>query len=136
MSFADVNRRIKASGGNYVKLSKKSDGSLQGKILDVVERNKQYQGKVVTSSKTGEPRVEWVFTLDVNGETKKWAANESAQFAIRGALDGRELKEGGLLQVVVTEDSVQGQKSAEYKVKYTDPVGADPFPTDTDDSPF
>lgn len=138
MSFEDINNDIKASGGDYVKLTKKEHGKLQGKILDVKKRAKQFGGKAVLNAK-GEQRYEWMFSLEVpvgdgTFETKKWAASESAQWAIKGALNGRMLKPGGLLQVQVTEDSVQGQKQAEYKVIYTDPVQDSPF--ESDEPPF
>jgi hypothetical protein len=143
MSFEDINREIANSGGSYVKLTKKEHGVLSGKILDVKVRDKVFKGKVVPN-KNGEPRKEWLFTLETADGIKKWAAVESAQFAIRGALDGRKIEAGGLLQVKVVEDSIQGEKSAEYKALYTSPVD-DPFANDapaetpaaaSDDSPF
>jgi hypothetical protein len=133
MSFEDINREIASGGGTYVKLTKKSHGILEGRVINVTIRDKQFNGKVIPN-KNGEPRKEWVFTLDVDGEVKKWAAVESAQFAIRGALQalGKDVKlePNGILKVAVMEDSIQGEKSAEYKVKYTPPT-----PADTDD-PF
>lgn len=128
MSFDDVNREIASSGGGWFKLTKKAHGVLKGKIVNVKVRDKEYQGKPVKSAKSGEVRKEWIFTLtDPEGNTVNWAAVESAQFAIRGALNGRKLEPGGFLQIAVVEDSVQGTKSAEYKAKYDGPVADDPF---------
>lgn len=133
MSFEDINNQIKASGGDWVKLTKVSHEPVQGKILDVKSREKEFGGKKIPN-KNGDPRIEWVFTLEVNGQTVKWAAGESAQWAIKGALGDRLLKPGGTIKIAVTEDSVQGQKQAEYKVVYTDPVQESPF--ESDEPPF
>lgn len=135
MSFDDVNNEIATGNGDWVKLTKREQGTLEGKVVNVQVRNKQFQGKDVISSNTGQPRKEWQFTLDVNGEIKKFAAVESAQFAIRGALNGQKIEPNGVLKIAVTEDSVQGQKSAEYKAAYTPPVAA-PAPVEDTDVPF
>lgn len=133
MSFEDINNHIRSTGGDFVKLTKKEHGGIKGKVLDVKIRDKEYQGKVIPNKK-GEPRKEWLFSLETEDGVKKWSAGESAQWAIRGALNGRKIQQNGLLQVTVTEDSVQGQKQAEYKVIYSDPVIE--FPVEEDEPPY
>lgn len=142
MGFDDLNREVKSSSGEFVKLTKREHGTLEGRVVNVTVRNKQFQGKDVVSSKTGEPRKEWLFTLDVDGETKKFAAVESAQFAIRNALDGREMQPNSVLKIAVTEDSIPGKKSAEYKARYTPPAPGSfklddaPAPVEDDEPDF
>jgi hypothetical protein len=123
MSFEDFNREAASAGGNWHKLTKREHGVLKGKIVNVEKRAKQFGGKPVLNSKTQEPRYEWIFTLeDTEGKVIKFAAVETAQYAIRGALGDRKLEPGGFLQIAVVEDAVAGSKSAEYKAKYESPV--------------
>lgn len=139
MSFAEINDAIKASGGEYVNLKTKGQ-KVQGKVLAVEVRDKVFKGNVVlvaNGANKGKPRKEWLFTLETADGNKKWAAPENGQFAIRGALDGRKIEKGGLLQVEIVESSEQGSKQAEYKVIYTEPVADNDsvFQADGNDEP-
>jgi hypothetical protein len=138
MSFDAVNEVIRQAGGDWVKLSKTTDPILVATLIDVKVQDKVFKGKKVLNAKTGEVRQEWLFTLDVEGAVKKWAAGETAQYAIRGALnDDLKLEKGGRLRVEVTEDSVQGEKQATYAVEYIPPKFVSlPDNTKDEDLPF
>lgn len=131
MSFDAINESIRTGGGSFVQLNKVENPPLEGFILNVEEKDKMYEGRVVPN-KNGDPRKEWLFTLDVGGETKKWAAGESAQIAIKNLMakqagpDGRPMKieKGGKLRVEVTKDSVSkgpNKAQAEVLVSYIPP---------------
>lgn len=130
MSFDDVNEAIGRKGGNtFIKLNKVSDPILDGRIVDIKVIDKEFGGRIVPN-KNGDPRKEWLFTLDVEGEDhpKKWAAGETAQIAIKALMvsQGSEdkpakLEKGGRLQVRVTKDSVKSASQAEVEVKYQAP---------------
>jgi hypothetical protein len=144
MSFDDVNREVQSAGGQWVKLTKKSHGMLKGKLVNAETRDQRdMNGDVLVGKKSGVTRTEWVLTLDVDGEVKKFSAKESAKTAIKAALDTagvQSMAAGGFLQIVAVEDSVQGKSQAVYKAKYTPPVKsedpwADDSSTSADDEP-
>lgn len=140
MSFEDINNEIRSRGGNWTNLKAKGD-KVAGKIVDVESRNQSFNGVVryVTSENSprkGQPRKEWVFTLEMaDGSVTKWAAQEGAQWAIMGALNGRKLVPGGYLQIEVMEK--EERKQAEFKAVYTDATPDSPFEGAKDDeTPF
>lgn len=127
----DINRAIDSFGGQWVNLRKKTDGVLDGLVVSVEERDKTFEGAVVLSRKTQQPRREWVFVLkterhetDEDDGVRKFAANESAQRAIAKAVkeSGRKLEVNGRLKVVVTTDPENDRDQAEYKAKYEAPA--------------
>lgn len=128
----EFNEALFNGGGEWVKLTQKGQ-KISGSLVDAEVRQKMYQGNVVLSKK-GQPRKEWVLTLDVNGEHKKVAAAEGGQIALSKAAQtfGRNLAQGDVVSIEVTESSVQGQKGAEWAVVISEgaaPVAA----TQTDD---
>ena len=137
MSFEEINDEIRAKGASWVNLKKKGD-KVSGKIENVESRNQMFKGAVLTISKEGpnfgKPRKEWVFTLTTSdGNTVKTGLKESGQWAVTGALAGRKIAQGAHIQIEVMEEGVQGEKQAELKVIYTDPVVE--FPVDGSDEP-
>lgn len=146
----EINQQIATAGGKWVNLRRKTDGILEGTIVNVDQRQKTFEGAVVLSRKTGQPRIEWVFTLqtdlsDGGGDDdglRKFGAVESAQRAITAAVNDtpmRKLAIGGKLKIAVTEDPASDRDQAQYKARYEPPAvetarAADPF--DSDDSPF
>lgn len=121
----ELNNEISKSGGTYVKLNRKEHGVLEGVILDAEVRDKTFEGQVIVSRKSGQPRKEWLFTLDTGAEQPvKFAANEGAQFAIRQAVKdaGGKLEKGGTLKVAVKQDPATSTQQAEYQAKYTAPT--------------
>lgn len=140
MGFAELNDRIaankKAQNSEYITLKKTTDTPLDGKLVDVKVRDKIWKDKPVQSSKTGEIRKEWVFTIETKDGVKKWTANEAGQWAVQGALnEDQKLKEGGRLQVRVVEDPPDTTSQATYKAFYSDPVTEFPVP-DSDEPPY
>jgi hypothetical protein len=135
MSFDDVNNDIRNGGGSYLALNQEGQ-SASGVVLDVKKRKMVFNDKVV-ENKNGEPRYEWVFTFDIDGETKKWAAKERGQIAVREALRAAgvdKLEPNSRLHIKVTKSSVQGKSQAEYEIKYEAPKFGS-LPQD-DDTPF
>jgi hypothetical protein len=136
MSFDDVNADIRNGGGNYLALNKQGEGVV-GVVLDVKRRGMVFNGDPVLN-KNKEQRVEWVFTFDVNGETKKWAAKEQGQIAVREALRKagvEKLEPNCRLNVKVTKSSVQGKAQAEYDITYEAPK-LQGFSGSDEDTPF
>jgi hypothetical protein len=131
--FDAINEEIRNGSGGYLKLNTAGQ-IVTGVVLDVVVREKVFKGNKVLNSKTGEVRKEWVFTLDIEGEPKKWAAGEVAQYAIRQALNGVKIEKGGKLRIEVTKSSVQGESQAELNVEYIPPQFQS-LPN-TEDTPF
>lgn len=145
MSFDQINEEVKKSGGQFVKLTRKEHGVLEFEIVDAEVRTKTFEGAEVLSKK-GKPRKEWLFVFNVKPETpdddgvRKFAANESAQFAIRDAVKaaGGKIEKGGTIKIAVKTDPENSRSQAEYQAKYTPPTKvADPFEDDSDDEvPF
>jgi hypothetical protein len=143
MSFDDINREIndrrKAMGGEWKKLNRVEHGRVSGKVVHVQARDKVYEGQTILITKgpnEGKPRKEWVFTLEnAAGDKVKYAANENAQYAILQALDGRQIEEGAMIEVWVTEDPKKKTEQATYKASYGPPMGNDPF-EGSDETPF
>lgn len=126
----DLNDAIDAGGGSWVKLNVEGQ-TFEGDLLDAEVREKQYQGKVVLSSKSGKPRKEWILTFeDVDGDVRNVAASEGGQIAIRAAVQklGRNLAKGDHVKIIVTESSVQGESGAEWAVSVTGGKAADDEP--------
>lgn len=139
MGFAEINEQIQtkkaAAGGEYVKLNRIEHGTLQGTLVDVSIRTKVWKKKEVTN-KDGVPRKEWILVIETKDGVKKFAANESAQWAIQGTLkDNQQLAKGGRIQIKVVEDPEDNTSQAEYKVFYSDPVQEFPVDTPAEDEP-
>lgn len=129
--FDDINEAIEKAGGTYVKLNRQEHGTLEGVIIDAEVRGKTFEGSPVLSGKTGKQRQEWLFTLqteyrdDENDDgVRKFAANESAQYAIREAVKaaGGRLETGGTLKIAIKTDPKTTREQAEYQAKYTAPI--------------
>lgn len=123
MGFDDVNEAILTGGGGYAKLQQRG-AVVEGVLVDVSTREMIYDGLVVKSKKTGQPRKEWVFVLDTNDGRIKVSARENIQIATRSALDksgSTKLEAGAKIRFEVVKDSVRGEVSAEVVVTYTPP---------------
>lgn len=153
-----INDKIASTGGSWVKLKSKADGTVEGEILDVEERERtDPEGNVVLSRKTGKPRIEWVVTLRVpetdrdpsnpdDDGTRKLALNESGRFAFTDAVKaaGTKVEVGGTLKFGVKEDRESEYKQPTYQARYTPPAKqVDPAvnqavaaAADDDDEPF
>lgn len=134
--FDDVNQDIATGGGGYAKLQTKGT-VVEGILTNVQTRPMVYEGEVVLSKKTKQPRKEWVFTLDTPEGPVKVSAREGVQIATRNALEktGKaKLEPGAKIRFEVTKDSVRGVSSAEVTVEYIPPKFA-ALPND-EDAPF
>lgn len=132
----DVNNDIATGGGGYAKLQTKGT-VVEGILLDVTTRQMVYKGDIVKSKNTGQPRKEWVFTLETPDGNVKVSAREGVQIATRDALERAgvaKLEVGAKIRFEVTKDSVRGVSSAEVAVEYIPPKFA-ALPTD-DEAPF
>ncbi len=121
--FDDVNNDIATGGGGYAKLQKKGT-VVEGILVDVTTRTMVFEGSIVLSKKTQQPRKEWVFTLDTPEGPVKVSAREGVQIATRQALEKAgvsKLEKGAKIRFEVTKDSVRGVASAEVDVTYTAP---------------
>lgn len=144
MALDEVNQRLGSLGGRWVKLRVKTDGILDGDIVDGEYRVKTFEGAVVRNRKTGEERQELILTLqtdrhDEDGDDglRKFAADESAQRAISEALReaGAKLAAGGHLRIGVVTDPETTTAQAAYKARYTAPAPAIAQPPAVDDDP-
>lgn len=139
MSLDSLNNAIASIGGTWVKLRTKADPPVDGTILDFEERGKTFEGQPVLSRKSGEQRIEWLFTLQCAGDgadddgVRKLTANESMQRAIAKAIRDTKTQaaKGGRLQVAVASDPENEREQAEYVARYSPPAlpigDADPF---------
>lgn len=136
----EINRRLDSSGARWINLRTKTDPHLDGTIIDAEPREKTFDGIPIMNRKTGQPRIEHVYTLqtalkedaDDNG-IRKWAANESAQRAIADAkrAAGKNLEIGGRLKIAVIVDPATERDQPTFKAKYEPPAA-----TVDDEEPF
>lgn len=128
-----LNDEIASFGGEWVKLNRKEHGALEGEIVDVEVREKSFEGQVVLSRKTGQPRKEWVVTLRVpeterdgadDDGIRKVSLNESGQRAFAAAVKAAKAKveAGGTLKIGVKADPATDREQAEYQARYTPPA--------------
>lgn len=123
-------------GGNWRKLRTTDDGVIEGKVLAFEDREKSFEGAVVLNRKTGKPRREWVFTLEVAGEDEpvKIALNESGQRAVAAALREAGVKpaEGDTLKIAVKTNPPSDREQAEYQARWTPAAPALGVPSEDD----
>lgn len=118
----DLNQAAASMGGEWAKLRTTDDPPIEGKVVAFEVRDKTFEGAVVTNRKTGQPRQEWVFTLDTgNGEHTKVSLNESAQRAVSAALKeaGATAKVGDTLKIGVAENPPSDREQATYRARWT-----------------
>lgn len=132
MSIDALNEAVASAGGTWVKLRNLEDPAIEGVIVGFEKREKRNpDGDIIASRKTGKPRTEWVFTLQVDerdGEDddgiRKLSCNESMQRAISEAIraSGKAAEEGGVLKVGVKADPEDSYSQADYQARYTPPT--------------
>ena len=131
MDLNELNRAASTSGGKWVKLRTKEDGSFQGTLVAFESRAKtDMEGNPVLKRGTDVPRTEWLLTLSVplaeregpdDDGTRKLPCNESMQAAISQAIKacGEPAKEGDLLKIAVSEDPADKMRQAQYIARWT-----------------
>ena len=126
MAIDDYNNEAATAGGTWAKLRTTDDPPVEGVLRDAFKRDRtDPDGNVVYKRGTQTPRIEWVFVLEQpDGELVKLPANEGCQIAVRKALDGQPLSEGGTLKVGVKENPADSFSQAEYQAKWTPPAPA------------
>lgn len=136
MSLDELNSAVASVGGTWVKLREESDDPIEGVIVAFEKRNRtDLDGNVVYKKGTQTPRIEWLFTLQVDDDRRegpeddglrKLPANESMQRAIADAIkkSGEQAREGGRLAVKVKADPRDKFSQADYAAKYTPPAAA------------
>ena len=126
-------------GGNWAKLRTAADPTIEGRVLAFEKRPKTFEGEVVLNRKTKEPRIEWVFTLQVQGEPDpvKLSLNESGQRAVAEALRqaGAKPETGDVLKIGVKSDPESDRDQATYQAKWTKNAAPLDIPA-ADDEPF
>lgn len=125
-------------GGNWAKLRTTADPAVEGRVLAFEKRPMTFEGEPVLNRKTKEPRIEWVFTLQVAGEPEpvKLSLKESAQRAVADALRaaGAKPEVGDTLKIGVKSDPVDDRSQATYQAKWT--KNAAPLDIPGDEEPF
>jgi hypothetical protein len=127
----DINDAAGAIGGEWIKLTRKEHGSVEGRVVAFDQRPMTFEGAPVLNRKTGQPRTEWVFTLRTDsGEVVKLSLKESAQRAVAEAIkaSGRPANAtGDRLKIAVTADPASEREQATYQARWTQdesPLGA------------
>jgi hypothetical protein len=131
MDLNELNRAVSTTGGKWVKLRNKADGSFEGSLIAFESRPRtDMDGNVVNFRGKDTPRTEWLLTLQVAADvregpeddgTRKLPCNESMQRAISAAIKacGEPAKEGDLLKIAVSEDPATPMHQAEYIARWT-----------------
>ena len=135
----DLNQAAASLGGEWAKLRTTDDPTIEGKVVAFEVRDKSFEGAPVLNRKTGQPRKEWIFTLDTgNGETTKISLNESAQRAVSSALKeaGSTAKVGDTLKIGVAEDPPSDREQAIYRARWTPAPASLGVPADDSNEPF
>lgn len=140
MSLSELNEAVARSGGTWIGLREKGD-RVEGTIIDFEERPKTFEGEPVLSRKSGQQRMEWVFTLQT-GESegaaddgvRKVSLDENGQRAVKKAIKdaGSPAVVGGTLIIAVVADRETPTSQCEKKAKYTPPVKEIAVPVDGD----
>lgn len=129
----DINDAISTMGARWIKQRTTTDPPVDGTIVSYESRNKTFEGAPVLNRKTGQPRIEWAFTLqtaDRDGADddgiRRYGAAESCQRAIAEAVKetGQKLAVGGRLQIKVSANAPTDRDQPAYRAKYTPPAAA------------
>jgi len=131
MDLNELNRAATTSGGKWVKLRTKEDGSFEGTLVAFESRPRtDMENNVVMKRGTDTPRTEWLLTLSVplaeregpeDDGTRKMPCNEAMQSAISAAIKacGEPAKEGDTLKIAVSADPVDKMRQATYVARWT-----------------
>lgn len=125
----DINEAAQSMTGSWVQLMSKADGVIEGRVVSFETRPMTFEGEVKLSRKTGQPRTEWVFTVQRDdGEIVKFGLKESGQRAIAEAIKaaGQPAKNGDRIKIAVSEDKPDERSQPTYKARWA----ADAMPLD------
>lgn len=131
MEMHELNRAATTSGGKWLKLRTKEDGSFEGALVAFEQRPRtDMDGNPVLKRGTDVPRIEWLLTLSVATELRegpeddglrKLPCNEAMQSAISQAIKacGEPAKEGDHLKIAVSADPSTAMSQATYIARWT-----------------
>jgi hypothetical protein len=135
---SDINEAAQGFAGEWVKLTHKADGVIEGRVTYFEKRPALFKGKPIMSQKTGAQRYEWVLAVqDDDNRVVKFSLPESGQRTVAAAItdSGQSAKIGDRIKIRVTKDSVQGESQADYEVRWTPSAAALGIPETAQDEP-
>lgn len=126
--LSDLHNELQSARGRWVKLANKGD-SIEGVVVGFEIRGLTWEGKPVISSKTGQQRREWVFTLrtdlrddDDDDGIRKVPLKEAGQRAVRDAIADAKVtnpKAGDRLKIAVTKDKESYNSQPTFRARWT-----------------
>ena len=137
--MTDINQAAETMSGEWVKLTRREHGTIEGRVVNFEARPMTFEGAPVLNRKTGTPRTEWVFTVFADdGETVKFCLKESGQRAVAAAIKeaGTEAKNGDRIKIAVAADPETDTSQPTYQVRWTPDATPLDIPTDTVEEPF
>jgi hypothetical protein len=118
----ELNAAAESITGEWVKLTRKEHGAVEGVVLTFETRPMAFEGAPVLSRKTGQQRTEWVFAVRTDdGETVKFSLRESGQRAVANAIKeaGGGAKAGDRIKIAVKTDPAKDTEQPEYQARWT-----------------
>ena len=137
--MSDINAAAQMMTGEWVKLTRREHGTVEGRVVSFEARPMTFEGAPVLNRKTGTPRTEWVFTVfEDGGDTVKFSLKESGQRAVAAAIkeSGTEAKNGDRIKIAVATDPETDTAQPTYQVRWTPDATPLEIPTDTAEEPF
>ncbi len=136
----NINEAAQAMSGNWVKLTSKADGVIEGRVVAFETRPMTFEGDPIKSRKTGQQRTEWVLTVlpDDGGEPVKFSLKESGQRAISEAIKaaGGNANTGDRLKISVKTDKETERSQPVYQARWTHDSTPLAVPAAEEEEPF
>lgn len=120
--MSDINAAAEAFVGDWVKLTRKEHGAIEGRVISFEQRPMTFEGKPVENRTTGQQRTEWVFAVfQDDGETVKFSLKEAGQRAVAEAIkdSGQPAKNGDRIKIAVKEDPEDDRSQPTYQCRWT-----------------
>lgn len=130
--MTDINTAAAAIGGEWVKLTRKEHGSVEGRVVSFETRPMTFEGAPVLNRKSGQRRTEWVLAIQKDdGETVKLSLKESGQRAVSDAIKAAHVdaKNGDRLKIAVSHDPASDREQPTYQARWTADSSALGVPT-------
>jgi hypothetical protein len=118
----DLNTAAQAMSGQWVPLRRKTDGTIEGRVISYEARPATFDGAPKLSRKTGQQRTEWVFTVQTDDDIVKFSLAESGQRAIAAAIkeSGKPANvPGDHIKIAVKDDPATATEQPTYVVRWT-----------------
>jgi hypothetical protein len=130
--MSDINTAAETLTGDWVKLTRKEHGAIEGRVIAFETRPMTFEGDPVLNRKTGQQRTEWVLAvLTDNDETLKFSLKEAGQRAIAEAIKqtGQPAKNGDRIKIAVKDDPPTEREQPTYQVRWTPDTAPLDMPT-------